>query len=227
MLFMNDVILYHGSRGGLEGIPKPISRERCDFGKGFYLGEDPQQVKGLVIQDTCPVFYTLKLKLSEIPENRILFLNGMEWVYTVLANRKKSKLFNQLPIATKIINQLKNYDVVIGPIADDRMNEAIKEFEKGTLTDEGLLACLQRVNYGLQYVLKTEFACSKLEVLVERDIELDEINEIEIYANSKRQEGNHIVSQMIRKYRNHGQYLDELIEEQERLLQKNDPREFE
>lgn len=32
---MQDVILYHGSRGGIEGGIKPVSRERCDFGKGF------------------------------------------------------------------------------------------------------------------------------------------------------------------------------------------------
>lgn len=28
--------LFHGSRGGIEGDIKPISRPRCDFGQGFF-----------------------------------------------------------------------------------------------------------------------------------------------------------------------------------------------
>ena len=33
------VLLYHGSRSGIKGPIAPISRERCDFGKGFYMGD--------------------------------------------------------------------------------------------------------------------------------------------------------------------------------------------
>ena len=36
---MEDVILYHGSRGGIQGKIRPCSRLRCDFGKGFYMGD--------------------------------------------------------------------------------------------------------------------------------------------------------------------------------------------
>lgn len=35
---MKEVLLYHGSRGGVIGNIQPISRECCDFGKGFYMG---------------------------------------------------------------------------------------------------------------------------------------------------------------------------------------------
>lgn len=34
------VTLYHGSKSGIRGKIAPISRERCDFGKGFYMGTD-------------------------------------------------------------------------------------------------------------------------------------------------------------------------------------------
>ena len=59
---MDDIILYHGSRGGLEGSIRPISRVRCDFGKGFYMGESEEQAKGLIVEDSSPVLYTMKLK---------------------------------------------------------------------------------------------------------------------------------------------------------------------
>ena len=39
------MILYHGSRHGINGPIAPLSRDRCDFGRGFYLGMhvlDPQ-----------------------------------------------------------------------------------------------------------------------------------------------------------------------------------------
>ena len=36
----NSVVLYHGSKNGLAGNIRPISRELCDFGKGFYMGAE-------------------------------------------------------------------------------------------------------------------------------------------------------------------------------------------
>ncbi len=41
-----SVTLYHGSKSGIRGAIAPISRKRCDFGKGFYMGTDrTQQMK--------------------------------------------------------------------------------------------------------------------------------------------------------------------------------------
>lgn len=54
------IILYYGSRGGIEGGIEPISRSRCDFGKGLYMGTNPEQVKGLVVEQDAPVFYTVE-----------------------------------------------------------------------------------------------------------------------------------------------------------------------
>lgn len=69
-LMKKEIILYHGSRGGIEGNIVPISRIRCDFGKGFYMGTNPMQAKGIVVDDSVPVFYELKLNLSAIPNDK-------------------------------------------------------------------------------------------------------------------------------------------------------------
>ena len=37
MKHMGQIILYHGSKSGIKGEIKPISRELCDFGSGFYI----------------------------------------------------------------------------------------------------------------------------------------------------------------------------------------------
>ena len=41
-------ILYHGSKSGIKGHIAPICRERCDFGKGFYMGTEPYQPLTLI-----------------------------------------------------------------------------------------------------------------------------------------------------------------------------------
>ena len=44
----NRIILYHGSKSGLEGRIKPKSRDKCDFGKGFYMGTEIGQSLTLI-----------------------------------------------------------------------------------------------------------------------------------------------------------------------------------
>lgn len=220
---MDDIILFHGSRGGIEGQIQPQSRVRCDFGKGFYMGESEEQAKGLVVEDSSPVLYTLRLKLSQIPENKILKLQGIDWIYVILANRGKVEPFNRLKLAQYWQNELKKYDVVIGPIADDRMNEAMQRFSELTLTDEGLLACLSHVKYGNQFVAKTSFACQNIEILDESFLKTDELDSIRKYTFEKRKEGRNIIQQATINYRRQGKYLDEIIESQ-RLLEKRRER---
>lgn len=33
------MILYHGSKSGIKGDIAPNSRDACDFGQGFYMGD--------------------------------------------------------------------------------------------------------------------------------------------------------------------------------------------
>ncbi len=45
----NELItLYHASKSGIHGAIAPISREQCDFGKGFYVGTDRKQPLTLI-----------------------------------------------------------------------------------------------------------------------------------------------------------------------------------
>ena len=208
-----DILLYHGSRGGLEGDIAPISRQRCDFGRGFYMGENEMQPAGLIVEDTLPMLYNVNLRLSEIDPKRVLELDGREWVYTVLACRKRCAEFNNLDIARHALSRLEKYDVIIGPIADDRMTEAIRKFEEYALTDKGLLACLQSVEYGKQYVCKTPDACSKIEIISERVLsDYKEAQSIRKYSADMREKSRDVVNDMQRKFQRDGLYLNELID---------------
>ena len=46
---MQDKILFHGSRGGIDGDICPESRNNCDFGSGFYLGENKLQAAAHIV----------------------------------------------------------------------------------------------------------------------------------------------------------------------------------
>lgn len=211
---MNDIVVYHGSRGGLFGDIRPISRSRCDFGVGFYMGDSKAQAKGLIVETENPTLYTLRLRLSEIPEDRILLLNGKEWLNTVLACRQRIKDFSELGIAKEALQRLDRYDIVIGAIADDRMNEAMTRFSEYALTDRGLLACLESVRYGNQYVAKTESACSKIEIIDVRTLRRKELDDVRKYTKEKRLESRNVVIAMAQKYQREGLYLNEIVQKE-------------
>lgn len=218
---MRDITLFHGSRGGIVGDIKPQSRVHCDFGKGFYMGESSDQAKGLIYIDPEPMLYTVNLKLSEIPNDKILILEGMDWVYAVLANRQKVPEFSDTKFAKDWVSYMNQMDVVIGPIADDKMADAMRAFQNGQLTTDGLLYCLQHVQYGNQYVCKTDEACKHIEITSERELTWDEKEQADVYSKAKRTESNGLIQEATREFRNKGLYIDELIEDIQRQ-EKND-----
>ena len=199
-----DMILYHGSKGGLEGAIAPSSRVRCDFGQGFYMGTDLMQAKSLVSGDDMPYYYKLRFRMSEIPRDRILVLNDKAWLSTVLACRRADPEFSALDIAKNALDRLKQHDVVIGRIADDKMREAISSFTDNALTDARLYRCLTCADYGYQIVARTGAACSKIEILEEKRLKGQELQAAVSYSELKRRESRNIVDQAKREYDGHG-----------------------
>ena len=79
------VTLYHGSRSGICGTIAPISRVRCDFGKGFYMGTDRSQPLTLICNYPDAKIYTLNVELAGL---QILDLEaGLDWALLVAYNR--------------------------------------------------------------------------------------------------------------------------------------------
>lgn len=163
-----DRILYHGSRGGIIGPIAPRSRPGTDFGEGFYMGTDPMQTKGLVAAEAQPVSYALSVDFSDVSHGQVLVLDRYEWIYTILHFRRTCRPFNGSAIDESMAELTRGFDFIMGPIADDRTNEAVRRFAANELTDEGLFACLSRMRYGTQIVAKTEDACRRIEVVAEQ-----------------------------------------------------------
>ena len=218
---MKEKILYHGSRGGIVGSIQPQSRVRSDFGVGFYMGTNPDQAKSLVANDQAPYFYTLKLKIEEIPEDQILKLDGMDWAYFVLYNRGKLDTVKTSELYRQCRHLGDGKELIIGPIADDAMNESMNRFIHGQITDKAFLESIKAIDYGMQYVAKTEHACSCIEILQEKELYGKELDDANRLAQKRRTKGGIVADQMQAKYRREGKFFDEILEEIKQKIRHN------
>lgn len=208
---MDDVILFHGSRGGIHGDIQPRSRVRCDFGVGFYMGTNELQAKTLVANDSYPYFYKLNVRLSKLSNERILTIKDLDWAYFVLYNRGRLESVKGSSFYKKYQDMGKDKDFIIGPIADDNMSRVIKEFVNNQITDKALLESLRYIDYGIQYVAKTSVACSLIEKTYEYQMQDDETMPLLLKSIERRKEGSNAAEQMIWKYRRSGKYFAEII----------------
>lgn len=210
---MKDMKLYHGSKTGIDGMIMPSSRQKCDFGSGFYMGTDPMQAKAIVSERRNPVFYELNLKLSQIPEEQILVLDGKEWMYHVLYNRGRLEELSGTKFYADIAQAEEGKDIVLGPIADDRMNPVIWAFTKGHVTDTVVMESMKCVNYGLQYVAKTQYTCSCIEVIKAEHLTDKDREECNKYRREQRYISDTVLPKIQIQFRNQGLYYDQVIEQ--------------
>lgn len=214
----SDKIFWHGSKGGIKGTISPNSPNKkrkehpCDFGTGFYVGENKNQAKGVCIESN-PVLYGLKVNFSRFNADDILLLDNESWLYTIMSFRKtEGNNFSFTKAAEKIREVVDSYEIVIGLIADDRMNEAIKRFCNGELSDKALLECLKYVKYGNQLVFKTERACEAIEIVSEKKIFGTEKENTRKVLFNNRESVRYVVDEMARKYRREGMFIDEIAD---------------
>ncbi len=77
--------LYHGSKKGIKGSIKPISRELCDFGKGFYMGTEKEQPMTLICNYDNATMYDLELESTNLIVKDIPL--DLDWALFVAFNR--------------------------------------------------------------------------------------------------------------------------------------------
>ena len=132
------MILYHGSNVAISEIDLSKSRPGKDFGKGFYLSADRQQA-------------------IEMAESKVAFLGG-EPVVTEFEVDDNRENFSDTPIH--------DYDIIYGPIANDKVGAQIRNFKNGGIDLDELL---RRIKYlkgiTFQYYFGTEAAILTLHKL--------------------------------------------------------------
>lgn len=152
--------LYHGTNADIELIDLTKGMRHKDFGKGFYVTPDKNTairmaqkkarlfggVPTLITYELDPVALQSDLKVKVFPEKACV-----EWLLFVDANRDKDT-----------INSIHDYDIVIGPIADDGVVLQLTNYREGIYSPEQAALQLQDKYLDQQYYFGTERALQYL-----------------------------------------------------------------
>lgn len=205
----NRLIVYHGSKKGITGNIKPISRESCDFGKGFYLGTDPAQPLTLICDEDKPILYTMKLDLTGLKVLKVEM--NLEWAMLIAYYRGYMDEVKGSEIYKKYERLADGYDVILGYIANDRMYRVMKSFFEKEITDVALIHSLSALDLGRQYVCKTAKACDQLEIVDKKELTSLELAILRDKSIVRRQEGIDLTEEILLKYRREGKFFDEIL----------------
>ena len=203
-------LLFHGSKRMIDGpLNAHVGRTNNDFGQGFYTGETYDQAISFVSGfENSSVYYLAfdnqNLKCKEYHVNQ-------EWMMTIAYYRGALEQYKNHKFIKNIIDDSRNCDYIIAPIADNRMFKIIDSFIQGEITDEQCKHCLAATNLGKQYVFVSDLAVSQLKI-VER-VYLAE-KEKSYYKESRYSDtklGDDKVKLAKIQYRGKGKYIDEIL----------------
>ena len=139
------IILYHGSNQPVEN-PKILESKRAlDFGAGFYLTSSINQAEKWAKSVTLrrgigkPILniFEFNENVNDLKVLKFEKANG-DWLDYVVKNRKKMPL-------------IENYDLIIGPVANDSTLPVINDYIDGKYTKE------EAINHLLPQNLKDQF----------------------------------------------------------------------
>lgn len=205
------ILLYHGSKSGIEGNIAPLSRKQCDFGRGFYMGTEPAQALTLICDYEKSKFYIISICADELAH---LEVNAdIEWAMIVAYHRGRMEKINGTSFYNKYRDLTADKDLIIGSIANDRMFYVIDNFFIGNITDAALVNSLSALQLGKQYVAVTQNGCDN--VRIEREVSLSYLERLVIkdVAEENRARGISLANDICKSYRREGKFFDELLDE--------------
>ena len=152
--------LYHGTNKDFDRIDLLKSKPNKDFGRGFYLSADygqalnMAQVKVEQLETGYPVVQSYLVEDDALDALHVLRFDGYseEWAKFILLNRNN-------PTGKPV----HDYDVVIGPIANDRVGVQLWRYENHSIDPPTLVHNLQHMKgVTIQYFFGTERAIKLL-----------------------------------------------------------------
>ena len=154
------MILYHGTNAIIEDVDLSQSRVGKDFGLGFYLTPDEQvahrqaERKFEQFGEGEVIVYKFFVDDDALTTANTLRFDGytLDWARFVLNNRKNR---------TRI--QAHDYDIVIGPIANDVVGYQIRRVEEGIISEEQFLEEIKYHMVTIQYLFATPKAINLLQ----------------------------------------------------------------
>lgn len=205
------ILLYHGSKSGLQGEIQPRARKQCDFGSGFYMGTDPMQPLTLICDFEDAKFYVVSIEIENLS---VLDVPAdLNWAFLVAYHRGKMNNIKGTAFYEKYATMMNGRDVIIGSIANDRMFVVLDDFFKGNITDTALVQSLAALELGRQYVAVSAAGCRNVRVEKEIPLTYFEKQVLKMKSDKNREMGVSLAEEICRKYRREGHYFDEILEQ--------------
>ena len=206
-----NIVLFHGAK---RPFFMPIdfatnSKSTNDFGVGFYLGETFNQGANYISVLNQSIVYCFHLNLNDLRIYK--FSVNTEWMITIAYFRGWLDDYKDSPLIQKLISKISNQDVIIAPIADNRMFDIIAEFVENEITDEQCRHALAATNLGFQYVLKTNKALKNIKLLKEMFVCQKEKANCLDNRVTLTTTGSQKVKIARIQYKNKGRYIEEIL----------------
>ncbi len=205
------ILLYHGSKSGLVGDIKPISRDKCDFGKGFYMGTTPEQPLTLICDFEESKFYVISIDIKEL--ETIEIPADINWGMVVAYHRGRMEKIKGSKFYNKYSSLTCDKDLAIGSIANDRMFYVIDNFFLENITDVALINSLSALQLGKQYVALTEKACKEIKVEKEIKLSFFEKKILRKVSENNREKGIELANKICKSHRREGKFFDEILDD--------------
>ena len=157
------MILYHGTNAPFETIDLTRSKPNKDFGRGFYLSAEKEQAMEMAkakvdqLESGTPTVMVYEVDMPKMDELKVLRFDDYseEWAKFILLNRNNASG-----------NPAHDYDIVIGPIANDRVGVQLWRYETQAIDLPTLVRNLQYMKgVTIQYYFGTECAIKLLKRL--------------------------------------------------------------
>ena len=204
------LIIYHGSDEIINNPAHSGGRKFSDFGLGFYVTTNIEMAKSWASRRKGKPAYVNKYMLNTEGLTSLTFDLDLNWLLFIAFNR--GLIINR---EIKIIldskyKDINDYDVIIGPTADDRMFDTLSLFFSNSITLDHCLKALNSMDLDIQYNIKTHKGIDAMSFT--NYIELDDM-EKKYYANEVKEKKNIMNKKMVfirQRYGKSGKYFDEL-----------------
>ena len=155
--------LYHGSKTAIDGIDLNRCRPYKDFGRGFYLTDIREQAQRMAARTARmfsgnPTLTMFEFDLEEAQSSelkvKVFKEPDWEWARFVMSNRD-----------INTTQPCHDYDIVIGPVADDTIARLLRLYTENFINEEQLLHELTFSKETSQYFFHSEAAIKMLKRL--------------------------------------------------------------
>ena len=164
------MILYHGSNVSFTEVDLEKGLPAKDFGRGFYMTDSKECAEKTAQQRVARLGGASKLMMFELDYALIQKFNvrtfaepSRDWALFVRSNRRSDS-------PAEDHNRDNRYDVVIGPIANDKLSLLFRLYERDIITVDEFARRMRFKELYTQYSFHTARALAALRFLEVRDV---------------------------------------------------------